>query len=307
MKKKIISVIAVFVCAIIIVGISRHSDSDDTIKKITSTDEEKKNVSAASWKEVPIEEGKYVAQGSMQEYDLKEIVNEADYVFSGNIVDRKEYEVEWTDENGELRGPFSKSVIEVKINNEYYGESPVSGDSIRVYYPYSLSMDFEGSFPMEEGKEYIFVAKAFDEEFIERRKTETPDSKYEQEKYADVYISDACYDLLPIENGNVYMYHDYFYWNDEVMEQVIPEEAVAAEDVAEPELIESGWFIALDKQNFENAFLQLFEKPEVLPDAEQLMEIHKKKSEESAYVDKFRQETGAMEKFGGQVEMYAGQ
>lgn len=295
MKKKIFLVIAVFICAIIIVNISKSTNGDNSEKGITSAKKEGENISAASWKEVPIEEGKYEAQGSMQEYDLKKIINEADYVFSGNIVDRKEYEVEWTDENGELRGPFSKSVIEVKINNEYYGESPVSGDSIRVYYPYSLSMDFKGSFAMEEGKEYIFVAKAFDEEFIERRKRETPDSKYEQEKYADVYISDACYDLLPVEDGNVYMYHDYFYWNDEVMDQVKSEEVVATEDVVEPDLIESGWFIALDEQNFENAFLQLFEKPEKLPNAEELIEIHKRKSEEAAYSEKISRDKSSME------------
>lgn len=283
MKRKLFALSAVMIG--LVMGASGVVNNNKQSQTVKNTEKDTRTENETIWREVKIEEGKYIAKASMKDYDLKKIVGEADYVFSGTIIDRHEYEVEWTDEKGEKRGPFSKSVVEVKISKEYHGESPVSGDSIRVYYPYSLSVDFEGTFSMEEDKEYIFVTKALDEEFVERRKRETPDSGYEQERYADVYISDTCYNILPVEDGEVYMYHDYFYWNDEVMEQTISGEAIVADDVVEPELIDSGWFIALEEQDFEKAFFELFENVEVLPDANELIEIHERKSESEEDLD----------------------
>lgn len=275
MIKKVIIIPVVLACFVMTVGsLDNVVDKNNKSEIVTSVNQKE---SAAVWKEVPIEEGKYVAQASLNSYDLKETISEADYVFSGTITNRKEFEVQWTDENGEIMGPYLKSVVEVKINKEYYGESPVSGDSIRVYYPYSLSTDFEGSFSLEEQQEYIFVTENFDEEFIERRKMETPESKYEHEKYADVYISSACYDLLPVDNGEVCMYHDYFYWDDNVMKKTISGEAIRKEDIVDSELIDSGWFIVLEEQEFNREFDKLFKNSNELPNAEELEKIHKNK------------------------------
>lgn len=56
------------------------------------------------------------------------MISEADYVFSGTVVDRKEYKVQWNDEDGEIWGPYPSSIIKVKVNEEYYGKSPTAGD-----------------------------------------------------------------------------------------------------------------------------------------------------------------------------------
>ena len=104
-----------------------------------------------SWKEVPIHEGEYRANALLVEFDLRKIMQSADYIFCGTVINRREFEVEWEDENGERRGPFPSSVLEVKINKEYCGKSPIYGDKILVYYPQSLSTVYEGSFPIQDG------------------------------------------------------------------------------------------------------------------------------------------------------------
>jgi hypothetical protein len=206
------------------------------------------------WREVPIEDKKYVASGTFMDFDLHEIIADADYIFSGKVVDRREYEVEWIDDYGELWGPFSSSVIEVKINEGYYGQSPVEGDCIKIYYPYSLSAVFDGSFIIQDGSDYVFITNALDEEFVQRRNSEAPDDRFEQEKYADVYISNTCYSLLLVEGDTVIMHHDFFNRNSEVMQRTKSSDSVRSDKMASLELVKTGWFIALDISSFDLAF-----------------------------------------------------
>ncbi len=234
---------------------------------------------ASVWKEVSINDEMYVASASLENFDLKETITESDYVFSGTVVNREEYEVEWVDDNGEQWGPFPSSVIEVKINKEYYGTSPVKDDIIRVYYPYSFSVAFKGSFLIKDNSEYVFVTRALDEKFVEQREKENPDDKFEQEKYADVYISNAYYSLLPVDNEMVFMNHDYFGWNEDVMKKTESSEYAQTDKVTSSEVIENGWVIALNENDFDNSFSELFENQEELPDAIDLSNLHEEEIE----------------------------
>lgn len=229
---------------------------------------------SSRWRETSIKDGEFFSYTHYSEFDLKKIITEADYVFSGTVVDRKEYEVEWTDDNGEKWGPFPSSVIEVKVNKEYYGKSPVDGDIIRVYYPYSLSTVFEGSFIIKDNGEYVFITQALDQEFVERRKKESPDDRFEQEKYADVYISNPSYSLMAKDNGKIFMYHDYFEWDKNNVKNITYDKSVKTDKMSSSDLIKTGWFISLDEKDFDKSFSQLFEKPEKLPDAEELQKLH---------------------------------
>lgn len=215
------------------------------------------------WKEVPIkEETNWVSESSV--IDLKKAITNADYVFSGRVINRKEYEVSWTDKEGKSWGPYSSSIIEVEVNHNYYGESPVKDNIIKLYYPNSLSTVFEDSALIKDQGEYVFVTRALDDKYVERRKKETPEDGSEPEKYADAYIPNPYYSLLPIDNGTVFMYNQYFDWNKGIMKKA---KSNVETDKISSKAIENGAFIALDKKDFDSAFLQVLKNPEVLPSA----------------------------------------
>ena len=221
------------------------------------------------WKEVPINDtkGEYgIIKSCAPILDPQRIITNADYIFSGTVTSRKEYEIFWTDKDGKQWGPYEGAIIEVKVNHDYYGQSPVEGNTIKIYYPDSLSAEFEDVVWIKDQGEYVFITQALDEEFVQRKKKESPDDQYEQEKYADVYLGNPVNRLFPIEEGNVFAFRGYFNWNDEVMKKVKPD--------METDKISYGradpWFLVLSKQDFDIAFSQLFENPETLPTAKDI-------------------------------------
>lgn len=223
------------------------------------------------WTEVPIVEGQYVGSGSISEFDPQKIVTDADYVFSGTVMDRHEYEVEWTDENGEPWGPFRKSVIEVKVDKEYFGTSPSESDVVKIYYPYSLSMTFENSFLIQDDGKYVFITRALDEKFVQFRNANSPHDRFEQENHADVYISDPCFDIMPIEGDTTIMYHDYFSWDTDTANQIYSDNLPETDKISSSALAEQGFYIAMDTEDFDVAFPQLFINPDTIPNADALL------------------------------------
>ena len=151
-------------------------------------------------------ENEYVLQGV---YDLFKIKHAEEFAHS------------WTDEDGGKWGPFPASIIEVKVNKSYNGESQVEGDIIRVYSPSSLSMNFQSSVNFIEGREYVFSGCwVIDETFADyNKKYNRAVTNNEIEKYADVYLLGAWSRLFPVENGKVMLYHGYFAHNDEIMKK----------------------------------------------------------------------------------------
>lgn len=220
-------------------------------------------INASIWKKVKIKNEVYIANGSISPFDLEKIITESDYVFSGTVINREEYEVDWTDENGEYWGPFPSSLIEVKVNKEYYGKSPVEGDVIKVYYPYSFSMAFNNSFLIEDNSEYVFITRALDEDFVKQKEINNPDDRFEQEKYADVYISDTYSNLMAIEDDIVFMCNEFFSDNKAVMSKVLSDE-LNCDKIISSQSIENEWLIALDKADFNKAFLDLFNNQDEL-------------------------------------------
>jgi hypothetical protein len=258
MKKAIISL-----CAVLLVSttlISCSNKSNDSSNKSSTT----------LWIEKPmeaVEAGQVTANATLLPFDLKKVITEADYVFQGTIVNRKEFAVSWNDTNGEAWGPFVSSVIEVKVKKEFYGTSPVSGGTIRVSYPFSLSDVFENSVYLKDNGEYIFISKALDKEYVDYVKKYAPDDKFESEKYADVYIGNSWDRVFPIEQGKVICYNEYFSYNDTLTKSIVPYQEITTDKLATPQLLESGYFIAFNESNFEKAFTELFKTPEHLPSA----------------------------------------
>lgn len=219
------------------------------------------------WKEVPINDtkGEYgIIKSCAPILDPQKIITNADYIFSGTVTSRKEYEIFWTDKDGKQWGPYEGAIIEVKVNHDYYGQSPVEGNTIKIYYPDSLSVEFEDVVWMKDQGEYVFITQALDEEFVQRRNKESSDDGSRPEKYADVYIG-RYYNTAVIDNGTVFTHRGYFDWNKDIMKKVKPN---AKTDKIPARLIERGAYIALDKQDFDEAFNQILENPETLPTAE---------------------------------------
>lgn len=225
----------------------------------TSTD----NVpSSTVWEEVPINEGTYNVSATYSDFNLEKTFTEADYIFSGTIVGRTEYEVSWVDNNGEAWGPYPSSVIEVNVSDDYYGTSPVEGNIIKVYYPNSLSANIDGSFQLKEGNEYIFITQALDEEFIRKKAEESPDDKFEQEKHADVFISNARSNVISISDEGTLVYKGFFDDDSEILNQSSANQLYAFNNVLTDNTIASNDFLLLDKSVFDSSFANLISNRE---------------------------------------------
>ena len=237
------------------------------------------NLSTAVWEEISVEEisDEVIMKGSMADFDLKKKISENDYVFSGTIVSIKEFENSWTGDNGELWGPFSRTIIEVKLNKEYYGKILIKDNVIKVCYPHSLLLDFGYSVPLKKGGEYIFLSKMFSKDYIEERRNNIPESKSEIEKHADVIIGGIWNSLFPVQDEKVTVYHEYFYYDNDIMKRVLPYEPFETNKKTVSGTFENSNFIVFSKDDFEKAFLGLFEKPEKLPDADALKKIREEK------------------------------
>lgn len=268
MKKIVILFISLM---LVIVGIVTAKYKDNKIVSIP--------INTSVWKKTEIKNKAYIANASMEKFDLKQTITESDYVFSGTVINREEFEVEWTDENGEEWGPFPSSIIEVKVNKEYYGTSPVKGNVIKVYYTYSFSTIFKDSFLIEDNNDYVFITRALDEEFVKQKENNNPEDKFEQEKYADVYISNTYSNLMAIENDTVYIYNEFFSENKDVMNKTIAKELAITDKVVSYDTIENEWFIALNLTDFNKAFSDLFKSQEELTTTNDFSKLQEDKVE----------------------------
>jgi len=244
-----------------------ESDQTTVVKQTTTTRAlEVLHRGNSTWKEIPINEGALVSTAIFRDFDLRDTITTADYVFSGTIISRKEYVISWVDKYGELHGSIKKAILEVKINHTYHGKSPVKGNIIKVLYPDSLSIAYKGVALAKDQGEYVFVTWVLDENYVKLREKESPLDGTEVEKYADVYMGTPRYTLLPIEKGNVLAYKGYFDWNKDIMSKAKP--SVKTDKISYGQ--SDPLFVALDKKDFDTAFVQLFENPQILPTASTL-------------------------------------
>ncbi|MBR6996727.1 MAG: hypothetical protein IKH96_12055 [Ruminococcus sp.] len=188
----------------------------------TTTTKVTYNISS-EWNEVEIDSRIGRVSNMYKPFDLDSVIEETDLVFSGTVIDRKEYEVKWTDENGENWGPYRNAVIEVKINDVYYGNT--DKETIKIYYPQSLSTLYTGAFLLKQDQEYIFLANNFDEDYYEM-KASNPHDRFEQEKYADIYITNSRDAIMPVINNIVSVYNGYFNSNEVALEKALSKENV---------------------------------------------------------------------------------
>ena len=246
------------------VATTRETKTEEIEKTVgVETKEAEKTVETALpksndvWKEVPVSPEQIGAKLTLP-FDWTRVLA-SDYVFSGTVISRKEYEVEWIDGEGNKWGPYKRSVIEVKINREYYGESPTGGDVIRIYSALPISTVLNNASLIRDNSEYVFVTKIMDDKFIDSKNAEVPDANYGVEKeFADVYIEDTAHCVMSIENDYVFMNNHHFYWNEEILKKA--DWQLTNDKMANPEFSKKyGYFMALKIEDFNREFPRQFE------------------------------------------------
>jgi hypothetical protein len=177
------------------------------------------------WNEVDIKPNDPNQHGSpsLKPFELDVIVNNADLVFRGTIIDRKEYEVSWTDDNGQNWGPNGNGVFEVRVDEVYCGQT--DRKTLRIYFPSRFRQSGNGIFGLNDGQEYIFIANAFDNDYYAHL-AENPLDRTEPYRHADMYINGTRENAIPIINDIVLPYYDFFKDNESVLAKDIPYEDV---------------------------------------------------------------------------------
>lgn len=186
---------------------------DETSSESVSEVIENKIDRESIWTEVPIIDESYAISATYENFDLEQFTDRTDFVFRGRVIDRKEYSVQWIDENEEIWGPYPSSVIDVQIIEEYYGNNPVAGETIQIYCPLPLSAVISDSFQIKKDHEYIFMTEYLDDDFIKERNLNCPDDKFEQEKHADVYVPNLKDNVISILNNNAVISTDFLQSN----------------------------------------------------------------------------------------------
>lgn len=207
--------------------------------------------------------------GLRSKFDLESIllgINEDGYrfntfIFSGTVIQAKEYQSAWIDDEGRTWGPFSRTILEVKLNKIYRGESPVTGDTIKILYPYALSLSSDDSVKIVENVEYVFVnCWVIDDTYYEYLsnycKSAINDESINQ---ADIIIGNAWNSVFPINEETVTVYHEYFDSESNNMSAISTIDSVTPYQSVPYEAVESGDYIQLNMEDFEKLFLNLLE------------------------------------------------
>lgn len=211
------------------------------------------SVSRTTWTEIEKQTDGKVASGLYGPFDQDKIVDETDLVFSGTVLGWKEYKVEWTDEQGEKWGPYPSSVIEVRINEVYVGSC--DNDTIKVYYGMYPSQQSNGNFPVTEGAELIFMANAFDDDYFDAL-SRNPNDRFEQYKYADVYIGGLRYNVMSVNDDVVLAYSGYFSDNAAAASKALDKAEVIGKI---PEKLRGmNWYRCFTKSDFVAELRKLF-------------------------------------------------
>ena len=206
-----------------------------------------------TWEEVePSKLTKQVSE-TYKPFELENVINETDLVFKGTVIGSNEYDVQWIDENGENWGPYRNSIIEVEVNDVYYGQT--DKDKIKIYYPKSISTLYTGAFLIRDGQEYIFIANVFDEDFY-AKKANNPDDRFEQDKYSDVYITNSRDAVMPVINGTVSVFNGYFSNDEAALAKAISKEEVINDIPTEAN--KANWFLYFGKDDLAELLEELF-------------------------------------------------
>ena len=260
MKKRLIAISLSVISLMLIVGCGFffHQTNRDTITIGRSTLKEIKSTDNNS---------NIISHGMRTEFDLKKILTGDNYtyntyVFSGTVQDIKLYEVSWTDENGEEWGPFTRTILSVKINKEYTGSASSENGIVRVLTTEVLSAEREDTVKINIGDTYIFVnCWSLDDKYFGYISENDPIS-YKNDislQQADVIMGGTWNSVFPVENNAVMVYHEYFENNTDVLQKKLSASSINSDKFVSSESILNDEYIVLNVADFEKSFSALLD------------------------------------------------
>ncbi len=182
--------------------------------------------------------------------------------FSGEVIGMTEYESSWTDDNGEEWGPFSRVIIDVKVDKIYSGDIKANNGIIKVSSNVSLSEICKDSVRLKKGGNYVFVGCwQLDDTYFNYLDKYSPEAKNDISlQMANVTIGDIWNSAFPIENGNVIMYKDYVDNNKVFSEKAVDFKVVKTDKLTSADSLENGIFKAVKLDDFNAEFPKILDK-----------------------------------------------
>ena len=187
--------------------------------------------------------------------DISKIAAETDLAFSGTVLDIEEYTVHAMTADGFIHGPFKADVLEVKVNEVYAGET--DKEILKIYYPSSVSFHYSNSIQISKYNEYIFFASAFDDDFYENEQI-SPDARFDQEKYADMYITSTHSKVMPVKNGIVSINKEYFADNENTLSKALDKQGII--DSIPSETKETDAFLFYKSEDIVDLLKEIFDR-----------------------------------------------
>lgn len=139
-------------------------------------------------------------------------------VFRGRISDLKEYSATWVDQNGDRWDDDRYSIVEVETE-ENYGNQPLE-KTVRVLYLSSVTDITENSIVLKKGVSYFFInCWMLDDKYFSYCAEHDQYGTWKDDpslKEADAILGAAWCSVIPIENDQVYMYHEYVASDEEI-------------------------------------------------------------------------------------------
>ena len=226
-------------------GKTDAKDASDILAIYAANSTQPYDESKTVWTET--EPGEQVEISSVYKiFDRDNYLNQTSLIFDGTVTDIKEYAVSGQYENGEKWGPSNRTIIEVTVNDVYYGETDKK--TIKFFYNTSLSRHSKGSFTIETGREYVFMAKELDDNAIQN---------LDAAKYADLTITAGLRDgIMPVSDGIVSVYHEYFDDNETAKAEALAKDEVM--DKLTDDAKAANWFMYFNKADFVELFSELF-------------------------------------------------
>lgn len=177
-------------------------------------------------------------------------------ILQGKIIDIETYEVSWIDNSGEKWGPDDVSIISVELSRDLLENKNCEKQTIKILYPFTLSNKEQDTVVLKKGQEYVFANCWYlDDAYFNYARELDPSCAWENDpslKAGDAISGAAWCSVFPVEDGVVYLYHEYIDKTPDIAKKVLPADQLKTSLLTSENAFTSGDFIALSYSDFNN-------------------------------------------------------
>lgn len=203
------------------------------------------------------------SSGSRAEFHIENAFDGADgqvnnCIFSGTIADIKQYRALYSYDG--VAYDQDCWILYVKPEKTYSGDIKQDADTVRILYTYPVGTVCDHSVSVLPEKEYIFCTWKIDEQYFRYCEKVADNLSYTKNpalKEADFIMGSAWAYLFPIENGNVYLYHEYLDGFADAQKNILAADAVRTDLLTSENALTSGDFVAVKQDYFEKILTEL--------------------------------------------------